>query len=100
MIEQIDELESYLNLDVPFEPDNTFEILKWWKNKETRFPNLSRMAKDFLAIPATSVPSESAMSTAGRVIDDYRSRLNPDTVKMLMVGQSWLNARTAYNWKL
>ena len=35
VIEQIDELESYLNLDVPFEPDNTFEILKWWKNKET-----------------------------------------------------------------
>ena len=57
------------------------------------------MAKDFLAIPASSVPSESAMSTAGRVISDYRSSLNTDTVKMLVTGKSWLQSKVKYGWK-
>jgi hypothetical protein len=37
------------------------------------------------AIPATSVPSESAFSTVTRLLDDYRSRLSADTVEALMI---------------
>ena len=82
-----------------FEPDNDFKILKWWKDNEQTFPNVSRMAKDFLAIPASSVPSESAMSTAGRVIDDYRSSLSPEIVKVLITGKSWIQSKVKYGWK-
>ena len=94
-----DELTNYFNTPTPFESDETFDILKWWRNNVKTYPTLSRMAQDFLAIPATSVPSESAMSTAGRVIDDYRSSLSPKTVKMLMTGQSWMKARMEYGWR-
>ncbi|GBB95627.1 hypothetical protein RclHR1_02580010 [Rhizophagus clarus] len=44
----IDELEVYLN-----EPPENFDmdVLAFWKVHENKFPNLSKMAKDFLAIP-------------------------------------------------
>ena len=30
------------------------DVLLWWKNNANIYPNLSRMARDYLAIPATS----------------------------------------------
>ncbi|KAF8918511.1 hypothetical protein BGZ52_012828, partial [Haplosporangium bisporale] len=32
--------------------------LTWWREQEGRYPKLVQMAKDYLAIPATSTPSE------------------------------------------
>nr|GEY84447.1 zinc finger BED domain-containing protein RICESLEEPER 2-like [Tanacetum cinerariifolium] len=46
----------------------TFDVLGFWKAKETMFPILSRMAMDILSIQATSVASKSAFSTSGRVL--------------------------------
>ena len=43
-----------------------------------------------IAIPASSVPSESAFSTVTRLIDDYRSRMKPETEEALMLYQSWV----------
>lgn len=34
------------------------DLIEWWRIYESRFPNLSRMTRDYSAIPATSVPSE------------------------------------------
>ena len=51
-----DELETYL--DESLESHDTTDILSWWKGKETRFPNLSKMARDYLAIPGSSVSKE------------------------------------------
>lgn len=48
------------------------------------------MARDFLAIPASSVASESAFSTGGRVVSPHRNRLHPKTIEALMCAQSWL----------
>ena len=36
--------------------------LEWWKINENQYPRLSKMARDFLAIPSTSVPSEQCFS--------------------------------------
>ncbi|CAM0905408.1 unnamed protein product [Alopecurus aequalis] len=51
--------------------------------------NVASMARDVLAVPASTVASESAFSTGRRVISDFRSRLTPDTVESLICLQDW-----------
>ena len=58
--------------------------LKWWKVNATRFPHLSVLAKLYLAIPATEVPSERAFSTAGATITKLRASLDPGTVDAII----------------
>lgn len=58
--------------------------LLWWKENEFRFPLLARMAKIYLAIPATSVPSERVFSTAGDILTSQRASLKPEHVDKLL----------------
>lgn len=48
------------------------------------------MAKDFLAIPATSVPSEQVFSIAGQILTKCRSALTENKMNALMCCKSWL----------
>nr|GEW20460.1 Gag-Pol polyprotein [Tanacetum cinerariifolium] len=52
--------------------------------KESKFPVLSRMARDILSVQATSVASESAFSTSGNVLSIRRTRLTPTSLEMCM----------------
>jgi hypothetical protein len=70
--------------------DKEFDLLSWWKVNSHRFPVVSRMAKKFLTVPATSVSSESTFSTGGRTLDDYRSSLSPSMVEALVCSSSWI----------
>ncbi|GAB2282089.1 hypothetical protein Dimus_039514 [Dionaea muscipula] len=68
-----------------------FDILKWWKLKGMNtYPTLALVAKDVLAIQVSTVASESAFSTGGRVIDAFRSSLTPKLVESLICLQNWL----------
>ena len=58
--------------------------LVWWKNYEGQFPLLAKLAKRYLCIPATSVPSERAFSAAGNVVNAKRACLLPENVNMLV----------------
>ncbi|XP_066317809.1 zinc finger BED domain-containing protein RICESLEEPER 2-like [Miscanthus floridulus] len=82
------EVDKYLSEDN--EPDTGFDILKWWKVNSTRFPILSRLARDLLAIPITSVASESAFSAGGRTLDDFRTSLTPRMVERLVCANDWI----------
>lgn len=85
------ELDLYLEeRNIGITPDQNFDILGWWKMNESRFPALSKLAKVILMTPVTSVASEAAFSTGGRVRDDYRCRLNESTVEALLCAQDWL----------
>ena len=48
------------------------------------------MAQDVLAIPVSSVASECAFSTGGRILDSFRSSLTPKLVQALVCLQDWL----------
>ncbi|CAN6372235.1 unnamed protein product, partial [Urochloa humidicola] len=74
--------------------------LQWWMMHSTKYPILSCMARDVFAAPATTVPSESAFSTGGRVISDYRSRLTSKNVEALICLQDWLKAEGYTNLKM
>ncbi|KAK9070708.1 hypothetical protein SSX86_011110 [Deinandra increscens subsp. villosa] len=66
-----------------------FDALGWWKNNKLKYRILSKMAADILAIPITTVASESAFSAGGRVIDPHRSALGTKMVDMLICGADW-----------
>ncbi|GKE41397.1 zinc finger BED domain-containing protein RICESLEEPER 2 [Tanacetum coccineum] len=61
------EYERYVNSDfvTHLHPKEfaTFDVLGFWKEKETMFPFLSRMAMDIISVQASSVASEFAFST-------------------------------------
>jgi hypothetical protein len=85
------ELDRYLEEEtLPNYDNDNFDILGWWKLEGTRYPTLRLVARDILAIPITTVASESAFSTSGRLLSDHRSRLTPKMVEALMCSQSWL----------
>jgi hypothetical protein len=72
-----------------------FDILGYWKISGIRYPTLRMIARDIFAIPVTTVASESAFSTSGRVLSDHRSRLTPKTLEVLMCAQNWLRVGQA-----
>jgi hAT family C-terminal dimerisation region/Domain of unknown function (DUF4413) len=72
--------------------DVSFDVLKWWSQNCSKFSILSKLARDVLCIPITTVASESAFSAGGRVLDDYRSSLKKDMVEILVCGGDWIKA--------
>ncbi|KAL6856181.1 hypothetical protein ACP4OV_018983 [Aristida adscensionis] len=83
------ELDSYLEKE-HVRKDEKFEILTWWKTNANKYPVLSTMARDFLAIPLSTVSSESAFSCGGRILGDTRSSMTPKTLEALVCGKDWL----------
>ena len=59
-------------------------ILMWWKLHAMRFPYLSRLARRYLAMPATSASVERLFSVSGQVVTAKRARLDPSTVTLLV----------------
>ncbi|KAM0922546.1 hypothetical protein ACQ4PT_006049 [Festuca glaucescens] len=85
------ELQQYI--EEGFHPcTSDFNILKWWDVNSERYPILGNMARDVLDVPASTVASESAFSTCGRVITDHRSSLALETVEALMCYGDWIRA--------
>ncbi|CAO2832611.1 unnamed protein product [Amaranthus hypochondriacus] len=60
------EVDFYLEED-PLPDDEDLDIISWWKVNR-KYSTLRKIAKDILAIHVSSVASESAFSTGGRVI--------------------------------
>ena len=81
------EIDIYLEEKVE---GSQVDPIEWWRTYESRFPNLSRMARDYLAIPATSVPSERCFSIAGSVLTKRRSVMTEGMANAIMCCKYWL----------
>ena len=55
------------------------------------------MSTDILAIPISTVASGTSVSARGRVIDEYQSKLNEESIEALICGEDWF--RHKYNLK-
>ena len=64
--------------------------IEWWRMHEARFPNLSCMARDYLAISATSVPSERCFSIASSLLTKQRGRMAEGMANAIMCCKYWL----------
>eukprot|EP00268_Persea_americana_P016719 TRINITY_DN1793_c0_g1_i1.p1 TRINITY_DN1793_c0_g1~~TRINITY_DN1793_c0_g1_i1.p1 ORF type:complete len:664 (-),score=107.47 TRINITY_DN1793_c0_g1_i1:309-2300(-) len=67
-----------------------FDVLNWWKLNKVKYPTLSKMARDILSIPMSTLTSESMFSTGSRVLDDHHSSLRPETVQSIICARDWL----------
>ena len=56
--------------------------LSWWKIRESNYPLLSRLAKKFLCVPATSVEAERTFSALGNLLTKKRLCLTGTHVDM------------------
>ena len=78
-------LESALPLDC--------DPLIWWMQHEGAYPNISKVARQFLCIPGTSVSAERVFSTAGDIVTAQRSVLKAQNVDQLVFLQKNLKGK-------
>lgn len=90
LVEISNEVDKYLNDPPLFTSDKQFNILEWWKMNAVIYPTLSKVAKDVLAIPCSTVASENAFSMGMRIVDPFRSCLTPKMVEALVCSSDWL----------
>nr|GFA34683.1 zinc finger BED domain-containing protein RICESLEEPER 2 [Tanacetum cinerariifolium] len=72
---------------------NAFDILSWWKERQSQFPVLSIMTRDLLSVQASTVASESVFSLSGRVLSIRRTRLTPASLEMCICLKDHLDAQ-------
>ena len=75
----LDELEQYLA--DPEEPELDVKVLKWWEAKESKWPNLCKMVKQYFAAPASSAGVERVFSAAGRMHGDLSKSAKDETLQ-------------------
>ncbi|KAJ3688446.1 hypothetical protein LUZ61_017610 [Rhynchospora tenuis] len=87
------ELEEYLTQPLDLASmDDDFDILAWWKLKVPKYPIMAKMARDILAVPISTVASESTFSIAGRTLSPVRSSLSDESLEALICAQDWPRA--------
>ncbi|KAJ1253533.1 hypothetical protein BS78_K242300 [Paspalum vaginatum] len=95
--DEISELDVYMKEKIfrwvdPCGKGAQFDVLSWWKSNQVKYPVLSRLARDVLAVQVSTVASESAFSSSGRIVSKFRSSLDPEAVEALVCTKDWMLA--------
>lgn len=64
----------------------------WWRDNCHSYPGIARLARKYLAVPASSVPSERVFSSAGNFAKK-RPRLDPDALERDVLLHHYLNEK-------
>ncbi|XP_020532370.1 uncharacterized protein LOC105650639 isoform X2 [Jatropha curcas] len=91
-----DELTQYLS--EPPAPIPT-DVLEWWKVNSSRYPRLSVMARDFLAVQPTSVAPEEHFCSKGDEIDKQRFSMPHDSTQAILCIRSWTQGGIMLKYK-
>ncbi|KAJ1267544.1 hypothetical protein BS78_07G064700 [Paspalum vaginatum] len=83
------ELDNYLEDGLVPRKDD-FDILDWWMSNSTKYPTLAIMARDVLAMPASAVNCEAALSSEGNMIHKQWSTLSIKTIEALVCTRDWI----------
>ena len=70
-----DEFRQYMA--VPLTNWRVNNVMQWWGENEDKFPNVSKLARKYLAIPASSAPSERVFSQLKLMVERKRWRMDP-----------------------
>jgi hypothetical protein len=65
------------------------DVYKYWASKEYEFPIIAQIARDHLAIPATSAASECVFSVGGDIVTKKRNRLGGSNTRRLLCLRDW-----------
>ncbi|KAK8938650.1 hypothetical protein KSP39_PZI010880 [Platanthera zijinensis] len=81
-----DELTQYI-----FEPPTPIatDVLEWWKMNGSRYPRLSAMARDYLAVQGASVDPEELFSSNGDELRRQQFCLSYGNMRAIMCINSW-----------
>lgn len=75
------EVNEYLKIN---QVQTTMNPLNWWEDMQERFPILSKLARKYLAMPATSTPSERLFSSAGNLMTAKRTSINTNLFERIL----------------
>ena len=85
------ELKAFMSdsVAIPLTVDDDDSVytnpLEWWKMNEKTYPHIACLARSYLAIPATSAPSERIFSRAGRLLTVKRASMSSDIAQRMMI---------------
>ena len=60
------------------------DILSWWRDRKAKYPNLARLARKYLCVPATSTQAERVFSALGWLLNKRRLLLTGSHVNNQM----------------
>ena len=75
--DNIEEMNIFFSERPAMKSSSPFE---WWKINASRFPNLAKLARNLLCVPATADPAEQVFSASGILVNKLHCSLLPSNV--------------------
>ena len=79
--------------------NSPIDPLEWWKMYDGQFPPIAKLARTYLAIPASSAPSERVFSRAKLIQQRQRWNFLPQRLEACVMQLSHAEAQCMVNYK-
>jgi hypothetical protein len=89
-----EELSSFISFDISLfwsnsALDSKYDSFIFYRKHASQFPMLASLAKNYLAVPATSVPAEVLFSRKGIALEEIRNRLHPSDLDLDSIARNY-----------